>query len=93
MRKQYYLFITLLISVSAISLAVQGCMWRDDFRDRIQPQYFDQPIRPTLNKESLDYIGDDTNKTTHDEQVTPMPEIDGRAKIPALPQYPCTVED
>jgi len=71
-------------------LGIQGCKWNDDFRSREQPgylqqpQYLEPPPRPTLNKESEDYQGDDTHKTEDDERNTHMPAIDNLSPIPEV---------
>ncbi len=85
----------LLILLATFSvLSAQGCKWNDDFRSREQPTYLQQPQyvklppRPTLNKESKDYVGDDTNKTEEDERNTHMPAIDDKYEIPPVPRYP-----
>jgi hypothetical protein len=73
---------------------IQGCKWQDDFRTREQPAYLQQPQyvrpvpKPTLNVDSRDYQGDDTNKTANELKRTKLPAIDGRSPIPALPDHP-----
>jgi len=82
--KQKILFCTLILSL----VTTLGCRWRDDFRDRQQPQLLEQPLRPTLNPDSKDYAGDDTN-VEHDMTVgVPLPEIDKLTTIPESPAYP-----
>ncbi len=69
-------------------LAIQGCRWRDDFRDAQQPQYLEQLPAPTLNVDSKDYEGDDTHVLEDIERYTPLPDIDGLSRIPEVPEYP-----
>lgn len=82
----------IIILTTLALLGIQGCKWNDDFRAREQPtylqqpQYLEPPPRPTLNRESEDYRGDDTNKTEEDEKNTHMPEID--TPIPPIQEYP-----
>jgi len=80
--------LSLIILVSVSLLACQGCKWRDDFRQREQPQYFEATIKPTLNQDSLDYIGNDTNWQEQVEESTPMPDIDDLSPIPPVPDEP-----
>lgn len=80
----------IIIAVILVSL-ITGCKWRDDFRERQQPQYLEQSDRPTLNRDSLDYKGDDTHKAQEDEKATALPSIDGLSPIPEVPEYPSGV--
>lgn len=69
-------------------VSVGGCKWRDDFRDREQPQMLVQPERATLNMDSTDYT---TNPIWEEEviQQAPLPAIDNLSIIPEVPEYPC----
>lgn len=88
----------IMLTIFFVILGASGCRWQDDFRAREQPYYLQQPQyieptpRPTLNKDSDDYLGNDLNKKEHDEKATQMPSIDGLSKIPELPEYPAGVE-
>lgn len=82
--------IIMLSTLFAASLA--GCKWQDDFRDRQQPQILEQPRRPTLNVDSVDYEGDELHEQAVDEFTTPLPAIDGLNEIPEVPEYPAGVE-
>ncbi|MBS0287655.1 MAG: hypothetical protein JSR17_10185 [Proteobacteria bacterium] len=84
-----------IIMLAALGLIViQGCKWNDDFRAREQPgylqqpQYLEPPPRPTLNVESEDYQGDDTDQTVKEERDTKMPAIDDLSPIPEIQEYP-----
>lgn len=68
-----------------------GCLWRDDFRDRLQPQPLEPGPRPTLNPESLDYAGDPILEQIIEEKTMLLPAIDGLSTIPELPEYPAGV--
>lgn len=70
--------------VILISMTAQGCRWHDDFRDRRQPEMVEQPLRPTLNRESVDYVVDDTNQDKDIEDETPLPSIDAVSPIPPV---------
>lgn len=70
---------------------MSGCKWVDDFRARLQPDYQPLQPRPTLNRESEDFIEDDTNKTSEDERATPLPAIDGRSVLPEVPDHPAGI--
>lgn len=79
------------ILILAIVLPMSACKWQDDFRTRKQPLYGDLPAKPTLNKDSEQYVGDKTaseieGRIYHPE--TPIPEIDDRSEIPELPEHP-----
>lgn len=87
MQKQKITILTTLILA-----VVAGCKWQDDFRDRQQPQILEQPRRPTLNVDSVDYEGNDLNEQTEEENNTPLPSIDGLNEIPEVPEYPAGVE-
>jgi hypothetical protein len=69
-----------------------GCLWRDDFRDRLQPQPLEQPLRPTLNPESLDYVGDPIMEEICEDRMMQLPAIDSLSTIPELPDYPAGVD-
>ncbi|MBI2790856.1 MAG: hypothetical protein HYX61_02760 [Gammaproteobacteria bacterium] len=86
-----------IIMLTALAvIAIQGCRWNDDFRQRAQPTYLRQPSQyleplphsPTLNVESDDYEGNDTNKTRNIERNTQMPAIDDRSPIPEIQEFP-----
>lgn len=79
----------LLIILTAVFLA--GCLWRDDFRDRMQPQPLEQPLRGTLNPESLDYAGDPIWEQDCEEKMIQLPDIDCLTNIPEPPEYPAGV--
>lgn len=79
------------IIIILMLIAITGCRWVDDFRAREQPQYLEQTSRPTLNRESEDYKGNDTNKTEEIEKKTKLPSIDSLSDIPELPEYPAGV--
>lgn len=87
MQKQKVIMLSTLILISA-----SGCKWQDDFRDRQQPQILEQPRRPTLNVDSVDYEGNDLNEQTEEENNTCLPSIDGLNEIPEVPEYPAGVE-
>jgi hypothetical protein len=87
MRKQFITLSTFFFW-GVLLLTAQGCKWQDDFRARDQTQYLPQPVRPTLNPDSIDYEGDDTNKTEDDEKATALPDIDGLSTIPEVPEHP-----
>lgn len=74
------------IGSTILLICMQGCKWRDDFRDRAQPQILEQPERATLNIDSTDY----TTKPicAEDIQKTPLPDIDNLSIIPEVPEYP-----
>ena len=69
-------------------ICLGGCKWRDDFRDRAQPQMLTQPERGTLNIDSTDYT---TNPILEEEEIqeTPIRCIDGLSTIPPVPEHPC----
>ncbi len=82
------------IMLTALAIiGIQGCKWNDDFRAREQPgylqqpQYLEPPPRPTLNVESEDYKGNDTDQTAEEERE-PIPSIDGLSPIPEIQEYP-----
>lgn len=82
-----------IIMLSTLFLAsLAGCKWQDDFRDRQQPQILEQPRRPTLNVDSVDYEGDPLTEETEEENNTCLPAIDGLNEIPEVPEYPAGVE-
>lgn len=75
----------------AFSFPLSACKWRDDFRDRVQPQYSEVQAKPTLNRDSSQYVGDKTARQLRNEPVNPdseLPEIDERHQIPELPDQP-----
>jgi len=69
-----------------------GCLWRDDFRDRLGSQPLETPPVATLNPESLDYAGDPILDQIIDEKMTELPDIDALSTIPELPDYPAGIE-
>lgn len=77
-----------MIGCVILLIGISGCKWRDDFRDRAQPQMLEQPERPTLNVDSTDYT---TNPIKEEEKVqrAPLPYIDDLSIIPEVPEYPC----
>lgn len=77
-----------IIGSAILLVCLGGCKWRDDFRDRAQPQMLEQPERPTLNVDSTDYTG---NPIKEEERVqrAPLPAIDDLSVIPEVPDYPC----
>ena len=72
-------------------LYLEGCKWRDDFRDRAQPQLLEQGPRPTLNPDSIDYTGNPIKEEARIEKETELPCIDGLSDIPEVPEYPAGV--
>lgn len=69
-------------------LVMTACKWRDDFRDRQQPNYMEpQTSRPTLNRDSIDYQEEDSDS----QEKADLPAIDELSQIPELPQYPTGV--
>ncbi len=82
---------------------VSGCRWRDDFRERQQPQYLELPPEPTLNVDSPEYVGVHRKTAAEKEAALkdpeadpttaemPLPGIDNLSKIPALPDHPAGV--
>jgi len=75
-------------------LPLQACKWKDDFRERKQPYYLDYESEPTLNVDSEQYVGDDVAREIQGEVIPPehiIPELDERAHIPHLPEYPVGV--
>ena len=82
----------MIFTLVLLVVALPGCKWRDDFRDRRQPQYFEQEPKPTLNPDSVDYEGNDIDTVEQEEKAMKLPAIDGRSKIPEVPEYPAGVE-
>lgn len=80
----------LVIRSLILLVCVQGCKWRDDFRDRAQPQMLEQSERATLNIDSTDYM---TNPTCEEKEIqqTPLPDIDNLSIIPEVPEHPCGI--
>lgn len=83
MLKQKIIMLSTLIFVS-----IAGCKWQDDFRNRQQPQILEQPRRPTLNVDSVDYEGDPLTEQTFDENNSNLPSIDGLNEIPEIQEAP-----
>ncbi|MGE3320461.1 MAG: hypothetical protein AB7I18_14320 [Candidatus Berkiella sp.] len=83
MQKQIIIMLPTLIMVS-----LSGCKWQDDFRNRQQPQILEQPRRPTLNIDSVDYEGDPLTEQTFDENNSCLPSIDGLNEIPEIQEAP-----
>jgi len=71
-----------------ILVSIAGCKWQDDFRNRQQPQILEQPRRPTLNVDSVDYEGDPLTEQTFDENNSNLPSIDGLNEIPEIQEAP-----
>lgn len=71
-----------------VLVSLTGCKWQDDFRNRQQPQILEQPRRPTLNIDSVDYEGDPLTEQTEIEENTPLPCIDGLHEIPEIQEAP-----
>jgi hypothetical protein len=83
----------IMVAFCMLSLVcLSGCLWRDDFRDRAQPQLLVQDPRPTLNPDSIDYRGDPLHQDPEIERCTELPDIDGLSEIPEVPEYPAGVE-
>lgn len=82
----------IILMATLLLLTLQGCKWRDDFRERQQPQYFEPTGRPTLNHDSIDYVGDDTHLEEDVEKSTPLPSIDRLSPIPEVPEYPAGIQ-
>ncbi len=84
MQKQKIIMLSTLILV-----ILTGCKWQDDFRDRQQPQILEQPRRPTLNVDSVDYVGDPLNGDEEEDiDNTCLPNIDGLHAIPEIQESP-----
>lgn len=84
MQKQKIIMLSTLVLVT-----LAGCKWQDDFRDRQQPQILEQPRRPTLNVDSVDYVGDPLNEDEDEEMDnTRLPSIDGLNAIPEIQESP-----
>lgn len=84
--------LALIVTMSMLSLlCLEGCKWRDDFRDRAQPQLLEQAPRPTLNPDSIDYMGNPILEEEITEKCTELPSIDGLSEIPEVPEYPAGV--
>jgi len=83
------IIIGVLTLINCFSLA--GCRWADDFRDRQQPQPLEQPLRPTLNPESIDYAGNPLKEEAEEEKDAKLPAIDAVSKIPEVPEYPAGI--
>jgi hypothetical protein len=85
------------------SFVVSGCRWRDDFRERQQPQYLELQPEPTLNVDSPEYVGVHRKTAAEREAALKdqeadstaerrsLPSIDNLSKIPALPEHPAGV--
>lgn len=81
--------------VIGLLFSLLGCKWRDDFRERVQPQYAELPAKPTLNPDSDQYVGDKEAHRIQGEynpSEHPVPEIDDRSDIPPLPEHPSGIE-
>jgi len=80
----------IIIMLSTLLLpTIAGCKWQDDFRDRQQPQILEQPRRPTLNVDSVDYVGDPLNEDEEEDiENTCLPNIDGLHAIPEIQESP-----
>lgn len=77
-----------MLVILSFSLA-GGCVWRDNFLDRLQPQQLEQPVSPTLNHDVLDFEGDPRCEDEPcDNQMMMLPDIDGLSAIPELPDHP-----
>ena len=70
-------------SVTILSLA--GCNWRDDFRERAQPQMLGQTPKPTFNPDSRYYVGDAIAFPQDPAELVDMSNVDGLSEIPPLP--------
>lgn len=84
------------ILIIILALALSSCKWRDDFRERVQPQYGELPAEPTLNEDSDQFVGDKTARELRGEHQPlgdDVPEIDDRKEIPELPDYPSSSYD
>lgn len=82
----------IMVAACMLSLCcLSGCLWRDDFRERAQPQLLEQGPRPTLNPDSVDYTGDPIHQDP-DIPCPDLPNIDGLSEIPEVPEYPAGVE-
>jgi hypothetical protein len=78
----------IILTVAILVMGTAGCRWRDDFRDRQQPQMLELPIRATLNPDSRDYVGDDTKDAQEAGRRTRLRNIDELSEIPESPEHP-----
>ncbi|HRE31146.1 MAG TPA: hypothetical protein PLD88_04145 [Candidatus Berkiella sp.] len=81
----------IILSSILFCTVIAGCKWQDDFRARRQPELLEQPRRPTLNIDSVDYEGNQLEEEAIEEGETCLPAIDGRSEIPEVPEYPAGV--
>lgn len=78
--------ITAILGVTLLA----GCLWSDDFRDRV-PTQLERPLRPTLNPDSVDYAGDPIFEEMLEDRLIQLPDIDCLSEIPEPPDYPAGV--
>jgi hypothetical protein len=79
----------IIMLLTLVLATLTGCKWQDDFRDRQQPQILEQPRRPTLNVDSVDYVGDPLNDDEEEELGNAcLPSIDGLHAIPEIQESP-----
>lgn len=76
-----------LIFGMVVSLSLQGCKWRDDFRSRVHPQYQEEEPEPTFNRDSDYYVGDEV-VTGKRKDGPKLEAIDELSEIPELPDKP-----
>lgn len=77
-----------LVACIILLICLGGCKWRDDFRDRSQPQLLEPAPRPTLNPDSTDYNGNPIEEEERVEKETSLPAIDNLSTIPEVPDHP-----
>ena len=79
-------FIRMFVISILPTLLLVGCSWRDDFRQRVQPQALGEKPKPTFNQDSLYYVGDEVAYPEDPAELVDMDQVDGLSEIPPLPE-------
>ena len=77
----------LITFVCTAPLFLQGCLWNDDFRSRVQPTHDIPEPKATFNEDSKYYVGDEVAKPGPQDDAD-LEAIDDLSEIPELPDKP-----
>jgi hypothetical protein len=81
--------ILMLCGMTLILVSIYGCRWNNDFRSRLQPEYGEGALEPTMTDESV-RLDAAQAQSRQDEQdnAKHLEKIDSLSKIPPLPDNP-----